>query len=288
MPQLRLTNSALIVTISPRHGGGIVSFDAFGEAVLVPAPDPIRAPTDPAAFPLVPYCNRIADGQARSGAQTIELQPNLEGETHPLHGEGWLSSWTVATNDAQTANLTVSHQPSPGCWPWAFEATQKYELTDGELRHALSVQNKSECAMPAGLGFHPYFLLESGATFEAAVHGLWRTNEEKLPAAHESLPQGGPWLDGGFDQDVELDHCFTDWERKLQIVRKNIRITLTASAELGLLHVYAPRDATYFCAEPVSHMPDALNHLNGSFPMQMLEPGETFKAEISYLVEKSA
>jgi len=288
MTQLHLHNSDLNLTISPRHGGGIVSFEAFGEPVLMPAPDPIRELTDPAAFILVPYCNRIADGEAMCGTQSVKLQPNLEGEAHPLHGEGWLSRWTVATNDEQSADLRFSHHPSPGRWPWAFDAAQRYELTKGELRHVVSVQNRSDSPMPAGVGFHPYFLREADATFDAVVRGEWRTDGGQLPTSHELVPQGGMWPGGRFEPDGGLDHCFTGWDRKLQIARKNIHITLTASPELVLLHVYAPDGATFFCAEPVSHMPNALNHADAAFQMRMLESGETLEAEVSYLIEKSA
>lgn len=288
MPLLRLTQSEMTVAISPEQGGGIVSFDAFGEAVLMPAAGPILAPTDPAAFTLVPYCNRIADGQAMCGVSSINLKPNLEGEPHPLHGEGWLLPWRVENAADQTAVLKLSYVPLAGRWPWAFEATQRYELADGQLTHAMSVQNKSDSPMPAGIGFHPYFLNEPGATLKAAVRGVWQANEAQLPTVHETLPQGGPWLGGGFDPDEPLDHCFTGWDRKLQIVRKKIQVTLTASSELGLLHVYAPKGAPFFCAEPVSHMPDALNQADTQFQMQMLEPGEIFKAEVAYLVEKPA
>jgi aldose 1-epimerase len=285
--QLRLHNSDLDLTISPQNGGGIVSFDAFGEQILVPVPDPIRVSTDPAAFVLVPYCNRIAHGKATFEGQSIELAPNLEGEIHPLHGEGWLSEWKVVASDDRAADLSLSYRPRPGRWPWAFDATQRYELTPGGLRHVLSVRNMSEQPMPAGLGFHPYFLREPGISFEAEVGGIWRAGKDQLPTLQAALPQGGPWPAGQFEPDLDLDHCFTGWERKLQIVRKNVRITLIASAELGLLHVYAPVGGTFFCAEPVSHMPDALNQPDGGSQMRVLEPGEVFEAEISYLIEKS-
>jgi aldose 1-epimerase len=286
--QLRLHNSDLDLTVSPQNGGGIVSFDAFGEQILVPAPDPIRVSTDPAAFVLVPYCNRIAHGKATFEDQSIELAPNLEGETHPLHGEGWLSEWNVVASDERVAELSLSYRPLSGRWPWVFDAAQRYELTPGGLRHVLSVRNMSEHPMPAGLGFHPYFLRMPGDIVEAEVGGIWQTDIEQLPTIHSTVSQGGPWSTGQLDADVELDHCFTRWERKLRIVRKNVRITLIASAELGLLHVYAPVGGTFFCAEPVSHMPDALNQPDGGSPMRVLEPGEVFEAEISYLIEKSA
>ena len=49
-------------------------------------------------------------------------------------------------------------------------------------------------------------------------------------------------------------------------------IELSAAGCDGL-HLYMPPGEPYFCAEPVSHMPDALNRYD--MPMTILEPGET-------------
>lgn len=87
--------------------------------------------------------------------------------------------------------------------------------------------------------------------------------------------------------ELPLDNCFTGWDGNLTVMRRKVRVSLTASKELGLLHVYAPPGADFFCAEPVSHMPDAINRPGEPGQMQVLRPGETFEASIGYLVEKT-
>jgi len=285
---LRLQNSHLSLTISPSNGGGIVSFEGLGEKILMPAPDEISTPTDLAAFALLPYCNRIAQGRASFGNQSLQLTPPLAGEPHALHGEGWLSAWDVKAHDEQTVELSFVHRPTDGTWPWAFEATQHYGLSANRLVHRLEIQNKSELLMPTGLGFHPYFPRQPGDGFRAQVGGKWNVTDDLLPTDHDV---GGPtdyWPQSQLPVDVPLDHCFTGWDGELVITRKYIRVSLTASEELGLLHVYAPRGADFFCAEPVSHMPNALNRPGELNQMHVLQPGDAFKASVSYLIEKPA
>ena len=50
-----------------------------------------------------------------------------------------------------------------------------------------------------------------------------------------------------------------------------IRLTLTAE-DSDWLHVFRPPAGDFFCLEPVSHMPDAINRPEG---MAMLAPGAT-------------
>lgn len=288
MTHLRLQSSDLSLTVSPLHGGGIVSFEGFDEQVLKSAPTPISGPTDPASFVLVPYCNRIAQGRVDFGDQPLHLTPAIAGEPHALHGEGWVSAWTVKGHGATSATLCFSYEPEKGKWPWAFEATQHYELSGQSLIHRLKVQNRSERPMPAGLGFHPYFPHETGDGFTAHVGGRWHAGEGLLPTTHEKGNSDAYWPDGQLRLDRPLDHCFTGWDGKLTITRKNIKVSLAASAELGLLHVYAPPGAEFFCAEPVSHMPDAINRPGEPGQMRVLHPGEEFQVSIAYHVEKRA
>ncbi len=275
--------------ISPLHGGGIISFEAFGEPVLKPAPDPVESPTDPAAFVLLPFCNRIAWGRAKFDDKTIELAPPMTGERHALHGEGWISEWTVEALGETTARLCLSHEPGEGKWPWAFEATQIYDLVGNCLTHRVGIQNTSGEPMPVGLGFHPYFPRGAGDGFEARVDGRWRVGDDLLPTTHEEVAPEAYWPGGELGADISLDHCFTGWDGELTITRKSLRISLTASQNLGLLHIYAPSKEDFVCAEPVSHMPDALNGPRDSAvadKMQVLQPGEKLEASLSYLIEK--
>jgi len=57
-----------------------------------------------------------------------------------------------------------------------------------------------------------------------------------------------------------------------------IRLSMTASEQFSFLHVYLPREGDYFCAEPMSAMPDALNRKGGTSGYRELAPGESLTA----------
>ena len=71
---------------------------------------------------------------------------------------------------------------------------------------------------------------------------------------------------------------------------RGVKAALTASSELRHLVVFTPPGEDYFCVEPTSHAPDAVNsslsaELTG---YRELQPGETLSAEISLSVEVAA
>ena len=64
-------------------------------------------------------------------------------------------------------------------------------------------------------------------------------------------------------------------------------ISVTASEELRFLHLYMPRGEPFFCAEPVSAMPNAFNRqepaeLTG---LRILAPGESCSVSMGFTVE---
>jgi aldose 1-epimerase len=56
-------------------------------------------------------------------------------------------------------------------------------------------------------------------------------------------------------------------------------ITLSASAGMDFLHLYMPPGRGFFCAEPVSHMPGAIQRpgMLGT-GLRFLAPGESLQA----------
>jgi aldose 1-epimerase len=55
-----------------------------------------------------------------------------------------------------------------------------------------------------------------------------------------------------------VDHCYTGWPGTARITRVEGDIVLEADGAAAL-HVYVPPGQDFFCAEPVTAMPDAVN-----------------------------
>lgn len=58
-------------------------------------------------FPLVPFGNRVSGNQFSSPAGEHRLAPNVEWDSHYLHGDGWLNSWRCM--DQSPTHLTLEY-----------------------------------------------------------------------------------------------------------------------------------------------------------------------------------
>src|SRR3954447_21048772 len=99
MTKVTLRAGPLEAVIVPEVGGSIARFDWLDgvrrEALFRPAPESLTAVLNAGCFPLVPFANRIRDGQFSCGGRVVRLAPNMAGDPSPLHGQGWLAPWTV-------------------------------------------------------------------------------------------------------------------------------------------------------------------------------------------------
>jgi aldose 1-epimerase len=170
----------------PAHGGAVARYWLERGAAtwewLRPASVAALAggnPYETAAFPLVPYSNRIRHGHFRFRGLAVALPLNRPPERHSIHGHGWQARWETTEVRASEARLEYRHAAGP--WPWAYCASQRFTLTPSCLSVELTLSNESEDAMPAGLGWHPYFPRTARTTLTAEVGAMWRTDDEMLP-----------------------------------------------------------------------------------------------------------
>ena len=152
---LQLASEHYEVGVAPETGGGLTHLRFEGVDVLRPAPRGAKDPLQLACFPLVPFANRIAQGQFVWEGHTVTLSPNMKSEPHPLHGDGWRESWTVA--ETSPDRIVLELRRPAGDWPWAYAVRQTINAGATGVGVELDLVNLSDAVMPAGLGFHPYF-----------------------------------------------------------------------------------------------------------------------------------
>jgi aldose 1-epimerase len=280
----------LTLELLPDLGAAVATLRYQGRDVLRPTPAGTSDPFEAAAFVLVPFANRIADGRFRVGDRDVRIERNARDQAHPLHGHGWKNPWRVESASRDSAVLSYEHPADS--WPWHYVATQTLTLRTDSLDLALAVENRDATPMPAGLGWHPYFRKEEGAQLKARVEGVWLTDEECLPVRLAHGTRFGQWGRGDAVARPELiDHCHTGWPGVAEILlpEARLRLALTASRALHWLHIYSPPGRDFFCVEPVSHMPNAINR---SAPPavtghRLLAPGERFDARVTLSVVNS-
>ena len=284
---LTLSCGRLGVQLSPSIGGSISAFDWRDEdrssPILRECHTPSKNVLDACSFPLVPYVNRIRGGRFSFRGREVRIEPNMPGDPSPLHGQGWLSSWTVESHDETSAVISFRHEP--GEWPWAYEARQEFALDERGLSLRLTCRNIGDEPMPCGLGQHPYFPCGPDTCLDTQVDSAWTIDEQVLPV-EKVAAEGrydlrnrlicGQGLDNGFGGwGGEAGIGDTDWPYE-------VRLT---SAEASFFQVYSPASGGIFVAEPVTQANAALNAPESEWPelgMRVLDPGESMSLGVRF------
>lgn len=287
---ISLARSGLELELTPEIGAGVTRFAFEGRNVLRPAAPGATDVRDMSVFALVPYANRIENGLFKFQGHEYRLHRNMGDHPHPLHGHGWQTAWRISSLSRDRATLAYDHEPSD--WPWAYSAEQVIALADGGASFRLTVRSRDAKPMPTSLGFHPYFPRMPRTRLTASVKGMWKCNDTTIPTEHV---EGSPLLDLAHGALVDkapfIDNSHTGWSGLARIDQPDsgLAITLEASPECTFFHVYDPLGETFFCAEPVSAMPNAFNRpepasVTGA---RVLAPGESFAIEMRIGVHRS-
>lgn len=285
MPLIELCAGDLAITLSPQTGGSLRSFTWRGEPIMRTEIGP--GVLDAACFPLVPFSNRIAHGRFEWQGRQVQLSANFPGQDspHTLHGFGWLAGWEVVASDGTSIELL--HRYPGGEWPWTYEARQSATLTDTTLTLGLSLTNLGEQAMPAGLGFHPYFPCNAQTRLTALHQGEWQNDAECLPVRLKESAEARDWWGGAPVTGRKVDTVYTDRRGPMRIDWPDRGLGLAIDGDDLFRHttIYVPDNQGWFCVEPVSHGTNAVNLAERSNGMDVLAPGQMLASEVRFTVE---
>ena len=260
--RLRIARGPHVIEVAPAAGGRITRFsttldDGRVHDWLVPVTVgtwPADAWPKGGCYPLVPFSNRVRDARFTAPDGTRVELSTFPGAPHALHGFGQYAPWTVEAQGADEIVLRYAHAAGQEGWPWAFEATQTFTLTNEGARLTMRIANRSAQEMPVGFGFHPYFGAEE-AELDAQV--TWRHEEEiavepsqEVPARRHGREAAGytRYL-GGWGRHATLHYA------------GGPTLTMSASDALSHVVVHCPAGGAYLCVEPVSHVSDGFNLL---------------------------
>lgn len=289
MTIIHIADGALEARISSA-GGVVLGFWLSSKGDKVPllreAPSDAATALQSGCYPLVPFGNRVRGNRFGFEGREYAFAPNTDWDPHYLHGEGWQSEWTVIRQTGSMVELGFSH--AGGGTPYVYQATQTFALADGGLSMSLSVTNRSERALPFGLGWHPYFPMTPLTTLLAPARTYWTEVEGWLAGEAADIP-----ADVDFSRPRSLPHRwvnngFEGWNGKAEIIwpERETRLTLTADPLFKHAFVFVSdaifdpsfqRD--YFCFEPMSHLANGHN-LPGLGDLTVLKTGEMLAGSI--------
>ena len=269
--------------------------DLDGHPVKVPrAGQSEEAPLPAASFHMFPYSNRIRDGQFKFQGNTIQL---ADAEKHAMHGALRQLPWRVVCRDSSSIVCAISSADHPTLnWPWAIDAIIEQRIDDDRLSSTLKLTNRSDTDMPAGFGWHPYFVRRvngSEPTLTLPVQGVFPDqNGDCLPdGVAVELPQALEFRQARvLDATQRIDCCLSGLQGPCTInwQEGGIKLDMTASDICRFLVLYNP-DMPHFAVEPVTNANDAFNlHSQGiDSGTQVLAPGQTLEASMTLHVSVS-
>lgn len=283
---LSIAQGEYVLDVLPGLGGALAGLRFRGRDVLRRTPPGATEPLCSAAFPLVPFANRIARGRLHFGTRQVHLARNAPGQAHPLHGQSWRAPWRVESLDARQVILTFEY--TSGDWPWPYRTQQVFTLQEHGLEVRLTLENRAHEPMPAGIGWHPYVRRTPMTRLRAEAAGVWLTDEQSLPTTLAPARRILDCSGGERLPETLIDHCYTGWGGQAEIVlpEEQLCVRIEAGEPLRWLHVYAPPGESFLCVEPVSHMPNALNRAEPSAVsgLRVLPPGGTLTGAITLAV----
>jgi len=244
--------------------------DATQETTLVGPEDRVRATIDPTggrlrsliidglellvteghkpsrfgAFPMVPWCGRLAHGRLEFEGREHEFP--LTSPPHANHGLGYLSTWepVIATDRHLTLRCELG---AP--WPFGGHVIQRFHLDAHELSVTLEV-HADEQPMPVMAGWHPWFRRDLGrggsAQLIVAPQAAYEVTAEGIPTGSLGPVPPEPW-----------DHCFVGCARPPRILWPGALVLELASTFDHWVFFTAPEHA--LCVEPQSGPPNQVN-----------------------------
>ena len=292
-PILWLHHAGQRLGLVPSMGGGVAAWQLEREHGMLDLWRPWDGDNPDryslASFAMLPWSNRISGDGFEHHGHFHAMAPNRVGEPYPIHGDGWLQPWTLAQPDQDTLVMALESHCFGGN-PYAYRATQTFQLVEGGLNQSVSVTHLGESPLPYGLGLHPWFLRTPQTRLQAAVQGVWLSGADPLPTAHTAdLPAS--WdLNNGLDVNGTLvDNVFTGWsglgridwpEHRLQLEMR-VPVVHGSGQQDGFCLLYRPPVGPAFCFEPVTHPIDAF-HAPGHPGLHTLGLGETLSLQVQW------
>ena len=246
-PLVEISSGRLKLEIAPQAGGRIAQIFRDGIEQLVGYGGAHTTMIGWGCYPTLPWAGRIRDGRFRFEAQDFQLPLNMG--AHAIHGVGFAMPWQVDSQQADVLELSLA-LPQDARWPFGGIAYQRMELMEDRLELRLSL-HAGEMAMPAVIGWHPWFLKPERMQF--SPEGIYPRDAAGISTLPVVSPTPGPW-----------DDCFINTEA-VTLERPGQRVRLSSDCTHWVVYDQA---AYATCVEPQSGPPDAFN-----IEPQVLPPG---------------
>lgn len=246
------------------------------------------------AINLFPFIGRLTNDSYRLGEQVYPMS---------IHGFAWTTEFVVAEQGKDRLVLELADsEETKKQYPFAFSLKIIYVLKADKVEITFSVENRSDRAMPFGIGGHPGFNvpLVRGEAFEDYSLTFSQTCHPDRVGFTPAVYLNGkdeyyPLADNIridlrhdlFDEDaVILKNMAREVTMKSNKCGKGVSVSYPDFGYLGIWHM-PKTDAPYVCIEPWSSLParqDVVEDLYCKSDMILLPPNKTYETTWSITV----
>jgi aldose 1-epimerase len=285
---IELAAGDLTLVLAPEIGGSIAAFRKNGIDIfrgLTPERAAAGDVLGVGSFPMLPYANRIDGNAFTFDGVTYRFEPNNGAERFNVHGTGWQSEWQVEEASKTTARLTLERRVAGE--PFLYRATQHFELSPEGLTLTTSLENLGPVRMPFGFGHHPWFERDADTELRFKASHFWLETPEGVAGSRITLPPELDFSEGAPLPSHWRNNNYSGWDGvvELRFPTRGVTLTIEADPIFENLMLYADPKQTFFCLEPQTNVPCAVNkHPAGeeSLGLVVLKPGEGMAGVVQF------
>jgi aldose 1-epimerase len=277
---VRLGDAVDGVALDTDRGGRLASLVLAGrERLLVePCPADVAPSLAWGCYLMAPFVGRLSGGEVHWAGHTAQV-PRNHGR-HAIHGAVFDVPWEVASAGPNTAVLVCELDRSR--WPFRGQVAQRIAIARGTL--LLEAEIRAIDAMPAALGWHPWFRRDGEVRVGVASDRVLRLGAESIPTGEvdpvddETDLRAGPSL-----ASRKLDHVFTSAGSPARLAWPDLELRLAFEPPVRSVLVYAHPQAV--CVEPMTAWPDAIRLADEGCPdtgLVSLSAGECLVASTTW------
>ncbi len=299
-----LQNEFWKLEVLPRLGASPVALEANIEnawqPVMRPTPKEFLTLDSSARFSsynLAPYSNRIKNNQFVFEGKTYKLQPNWFPEGLTIHGDIRNRPLEMTRTDNMLEFYFDSRTLEDSNYPFDYTFKTKYSLEGDVFITHLEVQNVGSTRMPAGLGYHPYFVRHFlGSSAAPLLHfqasSVYLTDNSRIPdGASQAIPNELDFSSPASPVEVFVDNIYNDWDgvATLEWVGSGYKMRIEGDKIYGHFVVFNGDPDGTIALEPVSHATDGFNLLARGVPntgVRILESGEILSGAMRVKLER--
>lgn len=281
------------ISFIPDYGGTITTLKLINGSTVKCVLDPISSYQELVSngefknIWLAPFPNRVGKGKYTFDSKDYELPRNEGEELNALHGFIFKSKFELSEVKCDmhyaSATLTCAYEGGYPGYPFPFVCTVSYYISAETFATEISLENTGASDMPAGLGWHPYFRLNSSVqdmelnlpdvnSLILDSKGVPTGESEKFDRFRSKKRIGGN----------QFDHCLQIKTEKQKIVtslydpKSNTVLDISQDSNYKFLQVYIPPHRRSIAIEPMTCAADAFNNAKG---LSRLKPGDVLRAK---------